>query len=988
MKNQVIRTAIIFLFLAFASNAQAQFWVVKGTVLDSADRVPMVAATISIVNKADATLKAKISDLNGEFRITGIADGNYAFKISFVGYFDFKKDITVAGGTLDLGTIFMSEDIKQLDEVTVEGLVDRVEQNGDTTIMNAAAYKVNPDATAQDLLEKMPGIMIVDGQVQAQGESVKKVLVDGREFFGNDASAALQNLPAEIIEKIQVYDEGSDQSQFTGFVDGETSKVLNIITKASMSNGEFGKVYAGAGTDETYNAGGSINLFRPKSRTTILAQTNNINIQNFATSDLLGITSGGGRGGAGGGRGGAGGGRGGAGGGRGGAGGGGFSNGGNTSDFLVGAQGGISKTTAFGINYSYQPNNKLDFSGSYFYNESSNNSNQSIYREYTLPQNEGQTYEENTISPSTNINHRFSAKIDYTINDKNSLTIRPQLTLQDNVGSSFLNGTTMLNDDILNTTDTENSSDLTAYNFSNNILYRRSFEKRGRTFSINVNTALNKSTGESLLLSENVFYDEQGNPESQDFRQSASLNQPGVTLRANATYTEPLTEKSQLLMTYQYGYQYNDSNKETYDFSESSGQYSDLNIPLSNIFKNDYITHGATVGYNLRGDKANLSVSGNYQNATLDNNQTFPTDDNVQRTFNNFLPSFNYRYSVGRTENVNVSYRTSTQAPSVSQLQNVIDNSNPLFISAGNPNLDQNYQHNATVRYTKTNVEKSTTFFATLNTTYSDNYIGNNTIIASRENTTVGDITLEPGAQYSQPMNLGGYYSVRSFVSFGLPMASVKSNLNLTLSGNYSRTPEMINEEMNHSSSPSLGLGAVFSSNISEKIDFTLSSNSSYSTTSNTVQSQTNTENFTQSTRLRLNWIFGPSFVFRSEVNHTANPGLSDGFNQSYLVWNMEFGKKLIKDKAELKLTVFDLLKQNQRVSRSINGSYIQDTNSQILTQYVMLTFTFNIRSFGSGTVPSLNENPRQRFGGNEGEAGGARGGRGGNGGIGIGEMY
>ena len=606
-----------------------------------------------------------------------------------------------------------------------------------------------------------------------------------------------------------------------------------------------------------------------------------------------------------------------------------------------------------------------------------------------MPQNEGQTYDENTISPSTNINHRFSAKIDYTINEKNSLTIRPQLTLQDNVGSSFLYGTTMLNNDVLNTTNTENSSDLTAYNFSNNILYRRSFEKRGRTFSINVNTALNKSTGESLLLSENIFYDRQGNPESQDFRQSATLDQPGVTLRANATYTEPLTDKSQLLMTYQYGYQYNDSNKETYDFNESTGQYSDLNIPLSNIFKNDYITHGASLGYNLRGTKSNLSVSANYQMASLDNKQTFPTEDNVKRTFNNFLPNVNYRYSVGRTENINISYRASTQAPSVSQLQNVIDNSNPLFISAGNPNLDQNYQHNATIRYTKTNTEKSTTFFATLNTTYSDNYIGNNTIIASRENTMVGDIALESGAQYSQPMNLGGYYSVRSFVSFGLPMGWVKSNLNLTVSGNYSRTPEMINSVMNHSSSPSIGLGAVFSSNISEKVDFTLSSNSSYSTTSNTVQSQTNTEAFTQSTRLRLNWIFGPSFVFRSEVNHTANPGLSDGFNQSYLVWNMEFGKKLIKDKAELKLTVFDLLKQNQRISRSINGSYIQDSYSQILTQYVMLTFTFNIRSFGSGTVPNLENrqgfDPRQRFGGNEAGAGGARGGRGG---IGTGDMY
>ncbi|MFT6215878.1 MAG: hypothetical protein ACJAS3_002279, partial [Roseivirga sp.] len=385
-----MKITITLLFLVIANVVQAQFWVLKGSVLDSTDRVPMMAATVVLTDPADSSYKVKATDQFGAFRLTGIKDGSYKLKISFVGFLDYKKEIKIAGSTLDLGLIAMQPNITELEDVTVDGLVNRVEQNGDTTIMNAAAYKVNPDANAQDLLEKMPGIIILNGQVQAQGEAVKKVLVDGREFFGNDPNAALQNLPAEIIEKIEVYDEASDQAQFTGFNDGETIKVLNIITKANMSNGEFGKVYAGAGTDETYNIGGSINLFRPKSRTTILAQTNNINIQNFSTSDLLGVTSGGGRGGRGGG------------GGRGGAGGAGASAGGSAGDFLVGQQGGISITQAFGINYSFQPDNKkLEIQASYFYNESDNNSDQSVFKQFTLPQNEGQTYEENNLAPST-----------------------------------------------------------------------------------------------------------------------------------------------------------------------------------------------------------------------------------------------------------------------------------------------------------------------------------------------------------------------------------------------------------------------------------------------------------------------------------------------------------------------------------------------------------------------------------------------------------
>jgi hypothetical protein len=305
-----MKKIFLVLVLAFISQGlSAQYWVVKGTVADSTDQVPLFAATVVLKNKADSTLKVKITDQEGAFRITGVVDGSYELSISFVGFKTFRKTLEVQDKSTDLGTILMEVDAKAMAGVTVEGINQRVIQNGDTVEMNAIAYKVNPDATAQDLLEKMPGVVIQNGQVQAQGENVTRVLVDGREFFGQDPSAALTNLPAEIIEKIQVYDEASDQAQFTGFNDGETTKTLNIITKASMRNGTFGKVYAGAGSDNIYNTGGSINLFREKSRLSVIGQMNNINIQNFSTSDLLGVTSGGGRGGRGGGARGGGGGR-------------------------------------------------------------------------------------------------------------------------------------------------------------------------------------------------------------------------------------------------------------------------------------------------------------------------------------------------------------------------------------------------------------------------------------------------------------------------------------------------------------------------------------------------------------------------------------------------------------------------------------------------------------------------------------------------------
>ncbi|NVJ45659.1 MAG: TonB-dependent receptor, partial [Cytophagia bacterium] len=854
MKLKVI-TLLVGLLLSSLS-ASAQYWVVKGTVADSTENLPLQSATVVLTKLADSTKRAFSTTELGEFRITGIVNGNYQLQVSFVGFKPFKQSITVQDASVDLGRISLAMDATALDDVTVEGLADRVQQNGDTTEYNAAGFKVNPDATAESLIEKLPGVVIQNGQVQAQGEAVRRVLVDGREFFGDDPNAALRNLPAEIIERIQVYDQASDQAQFTGFMDGETSKTLNIITRASMRNGEFGNIYAGGGTDETYNVGGSINLFREKSRTTILGQMNNINIQNFSTSDLLGITAGGGRragmrGGGGGGRGAGGGGF----GGGGAAGGGAFMNGGNASNFLVGQQGGISETKALGINYSYQDNGPLKFSGSYFFNQSDNNSDESIFRQYTLDRNEGQTYEEQSFSPSRNINHRFSGELEYTINDKNSIIMRPRFTFQDNSGSGIVDGNTMLNGSLLNTAYTQNTSYLEAFSFSNNLLFRHAFEKRGRTFSVNLNTALNENSGDSYLLSENIFYT--GNTTDIMLNQFGDQDVKGLSLSTNATYTEPLTDKSQLMLSYNYGYQYNDSGREQFDFNEGLGEYSDLNTLLSNTFENDYITHNTSIGYNLRGEKGTLTLRGAYQWAILDNDQTFPFEDNVDRNFANFIPSVVYRYRMENGKSINFTYRTNTDAPSVNQLQSVINNTDPLNISAGNPQLDQSYQHSATIRFNKVNRETNNVFFTLLSGSFSDNRIGTSSYLAGNAGMTVDGIDLQPGARYSKPVNLEGYWNLRSFISYGMPLSAIKSNLNFTGTLAYSQSPEMVNGETNYAKTPSTGLGVVLSSNISENLDFTLSSNSSFNSVSNTLEGQTDTNYFNQSTRLRLNWIFG-----------------------------------------------------------------------------------------------------------------------------------
>ena len=282
------KTILILLGQLLAVVIFAQTVAVQGQVIDAQDNSPLPRAHILLTDKEGRWTQTAITDGNGFFNLENVQLGQYNLTVSFIGFEEYNKEILVKDMEINLGLIPLREGI-DLQIVQVTEQVLPVLQKGDTTQFNAAAYKTLPDVNAEDLLEKMPTIVIEEGKVQAQGEDVKRVLVDGKPFFGEDPTAALRNLPAEVIDKIQVFDQQSEQAQFTGFNDGETSKTINIITKASMRNGQFGKIYAGYGYEDKNQAGGNINIFNGDQRISIIGMSNNINQQNFAAEDLLGV---------------------------------------------------------------------------------------------------------------------------------------------------------------------------------------------------------------------------------------------------------------------------------------------------------------------------------------------------------------------------------------------------------------------------------------------------------------------------------------------------------------------------------------------------------------------------------------------------------------------------------------------------------------------------------------------------------------------------
>lgn len=907
---------------------------VYGYIKETGNAAPLPLATVQAISLPDSSHRTGgVTDFDGKFEFTVPAAGNYLLRLSYIGYKSFEKTVPVPAQGLDVGTLSITKDAEMLNAVKIEDKAVQGVQLGDTTQFNANAFKTNPDANAEDLVTKMPGVTLQDGKVQAQGEDVKQILIDGKPYFGTDVNAALKNLPADVIDKVQVFDQQSEQARFSGYDDGNTTKTINIVTKADMRDGIFGKVYAGYGYKDKFSAGGNLNWFNGNRRLTVLYQSNNINQQNFSTDDLLGVAAG--SSGGGGGRRGA-----------GGMGGGrlGGQGGGDAGDFLVNVRNGISTTHAAGLNYTDQWGKKIKVTGSYFFNWSNTKASQDLRRNYLLTGDSSQTYQETSTSESRNINHRFNLRFEYAIDSFNVLTIIPKVSFQQNKGNSLFSGAGERGGALLNTTNSDFESNLFGLNFGNEIVFRHRFAKAGRTLTANVNMGYTLNTGNSLLYSNNTYFS--GTSPSDTLDQQADLYGNGWNLGSRFVYTEPLAKGHVLQFNYNNSYQSNLSNKQTLSYDADEMAYTRLDSLLSNAIRSNYHTEAGGLGYRYNDKKAQLMVNVGYQWSVLNNDNRFPKQTVFRREFQNVLPMVMFRYNFTQQKNLRIRYSARTSVPSVDKFQAVVNNSNPLLLSTGNPDLKQDYSHQFFLRYSATS-KKSHVFFALLSATATQNYIGNSTVIANVDTTVNGTIFLPAGAQLSSPVNLNGYYNTRAYITYGLPLNFMKCNLNLSAGATYSRTPGVINGQTNYSHAPSGNIGVTLSSNISKKIDFSISSQSSLTFVQNTLRPNLNSNYFNQNTRAKVYWDIWKGIVVTSELTHQLYSGLSDGFNQNYFLWNLGLAKKFLKnDAAEFKFTVFDVLNQNNSITRNVTDIYTEDIETVVLNRYFMLTFTYNFRTF------------------------------------------
>lgn len=916
----IVRLLMLLMICCSAAAGAIAQTVVSGKITDKSTSDPLPGATVSITPNGGNT-RLGVSDMDGKYRIDNLAAGQYRIKVSYMGYKTYEKSVSLGSSDNKVMNISLTEDATMLENLSVEGRATRAQQAGDTLSYNASAFKVLDGSTAEELLAKMPGIVVEGGEVQAQGESVSKVMVDGKEFFDGDVNLALKNLPADIIASIEVFDKKSDQAEFTGFDDGEEIKTINIVTKSGYKEGVFGKVYGGYGTDNRYNAGGNINIFDESQRLSILGMSNNVNQQNFSQEDLSGVMSaqsskrGGRRGGG---------------------------RRGSTDNFMVGSLGGVTKTNGIGLNYVNEWNDKLKLTSSYFFNQSSNDYQEKLQREYFESALPGMSYMQDSESDMTNWNHRVNMNLEYKIDADNTLQLRPKFSYQSsNTLSSYL-GENLLYGEQQSSIGSSSESDVKSYSAGLNATYRHRFSKQGRTLSLSVNGQITDKRSDTYT-DYKESKTEDGTTTATEYSQRKDNDEKQTSLRTNLMYTEPIVDNVQLSANYKFSYSNSDADKKTFESDGMTDLGEQLIDQMSSVYQTDYLTHAAGLGLRWNLDKWRFTLGADFQWASLDGEQSYPVADNISHNYFSVLPSAMIRYSLNRNNSFMLRYRSSSTSPTLQQLQSVVDNTNPLFLSTGNPLLDQQINHTLNLRYTLTTMSGQT-FIAMLGATLRNGYVADSTFVATEDITLPGGIEMDKGAQLTRPVNLDGYYSLQAMLTYGFPLDLIRSNVNLSLAGNYASVPTIFNGVKSNTRELTFVPKVVIGSNISDKLDFTLSYSASINNALSSV-ADLNTSNYvTHIAQARVGWTFWAGLTLRSTLTYTGYSGLSAD-TEDYFLWNASLGKKFLKNNAaEIRLDVYDILGQSQSFRQSVGSNYYDYLTANVLQPYAMVSFVYTIR--------------------------------------------
>ncbi|KAA9327673.1 outer membrane beta-barrel protein [Hymenobacter busanensis] len=927
---------------AAASTGKGQ---IQGLVADSLTGKPLREASVSLLAGRDSSyLSFTITDGDGRFALRNVAPGRYFLLTTFLGYKSQLTPVTLpAGGpaALNAGTLRLKAMSQTLGEVVIQQERAPVSVSGDTLAFSAKAFKTQPNAAVESLLKKLPGVEVDrDGNIKAHGQDVQRVLVDGKPFFGDDPKMATRNLPADIIDQVQLYNARSDQAAFSGIDDGNQQKTLNLVTKRDKRKGYFGQNGVGVGTDGRYQARLGLNRFNNGRQLSAIGQANNINQLGFGDnggpaagdasagpgagtmgSDLPGGFGGGSGGGPT------------------------VVLGGGQRNRNSGAGGttqpiGILESVAGGLNYRDAWGKRAEVATSYFASRTTLTNQQQIRRENVATGTAGEAgtpllTQQLADSRSRVLTQRFNFRLDYQVDSLTSLRFTPNLWWRISDGLNLSQQQTSRG--ALQLNESQGRYDALANTLwgGGNALLMRKFAKQGRTFSANLNTVLNNQDGDALNQATNTFFAPDGAPNTTRLDQRIAQDNPARTQALNLSYTEPLSLRRKLELHYNLARSHSRADRRVSDLDEATQQYTLPNYALSNRFSSDFLTNraGLTVQTSRLRFTYGLGLDAQQADLRVDNQSA---DTALTRHYQNLLPNAMFSWTGSRSRNLRFNYRTRLQAPTATQLQPVADNTNPLNVRLGNPHLRPEYVHSLTATYSQFNAVNNRSVFLLLGGNQVQNRIVSATSFSAR------------GVQTTRPVNADGYATLNGFVSLGQRLSWHKLNVNLTTNGNLTRNNSFVNELTNQSRSWSVGQGLSLNSAFNDQLEFGLRGNVTYQRATYSLLPQQNSSFLTQTLTADVYYQLPGRWVFTSDVWMTNYSGRAAGYNQRVLLWNASIARQFFANKqGELKLQAYDILRQNRSVVRNITDTYLEDVRSRVLTQYFLLSFTYNLRQFG-----------------------------------------
>jgi uncharacterized membrane protein YgcG len=971
-KYVLLLLAGLFLFTIHSFSQVKVRGSVKGTLVDSTTGKQILSdATVSVTPLAADSSSGDftVTDKVGAFLFKNLGAGTYRLLITFEGYLHISKNFTISATNkdIDFATLYMNRRDEMMQEVIVQRPPMSIKK--DTVEYSAEMYTTKPNAVAEDLLKKFPGIQVdKNGGITAQGETVQRVLVNGKRFFSDDPKLATRNMPPDIIDKIQVFDDLSDQSKFTGFDDGNRVKTINIITKKDKRQGYFGRVVGGAGTSENYDESINMHRFDNDQQISLLGQANDINKQNFTPQDILG-SSGGRRGGGGGG--------------------GGFGGGGGGSS----SNSGVTTVTAGGVNYRNALNPKTDVYGSYFYNNQHVTVKTQDSTIKPIPNPDGiDTSNTNTggqTSFTRNESHRIYLNLEERFDSSNSLIFRPNVTIQHSDPGSQSNSFTIDNHGSpVSRTIGQSTSANTGFNINNaNLQLRHKFNKPFRTISLDLSGTANVNDGFGYNYSVNDFYksNQTGTLQIDTLNQYYNDSLRSVTLSPTLSYTEPIAKNQILEFNYNHTYLKSTTINNTFDFVDSLNGYQSFDSLFSNSYKFLSNSDRFTLNYRIQNPKFNLSLGSGLQ-LTRFNSQNITKGITVAHDYTNFTPTMNFQYTFSKTQHFRMNYNGRTGTPSPAQLQPLTTTSDEINFQTGNPDLKPQFTHSLRMLYAAFDPGSQRVLFATINAS---------TIVNDIQSKVYSNAK---GGQVSSFVNLNGTYNISGYLNFGFPLKIPKSNLNFISNVNYSQSQTLNAVDSTdaaqnlfahvYAKTTTMGETVSWTTNIKKNFDMNFSSASSYtinrktglpskpgSTGSNGSEGNLNV--FTQTFSAEITAYTNNGWLIATTLDYTYTDNNSPGYNASVPLLTPSIAKELFKKKnGELRLSVFDLLNQNTSVNKSVSPTLTSYTRTNVLTRYAMLTFTWNLNNFAGSNqrkMPGLFPG-RIRGGGGGGRRGGGFG--------------